>query len=487
MILYFLLGLLTACSSNPIEETEKPEKPVYPSFPSYKEVLAFPTAEGYGKNTVGGRGGDVYEVTNLNDSGPGSLRAAIEAKGPRTVVFKVSGTIDLKSNLRISNPYITIAGQTAPGDGICLKRYQLQITADQVIIRHIRVRPGSETGLSLDAIGGEGCHNLILDHVSASWSIDECMSIYRCHNVTIQWCLIAESLYHSTHTSGGNHGFGGIWGSDKSTYHHNLLAHHTSRNPRFSPGTGYNDYRNNVIYNWAYNSCYGGEKVSDAEYAEKLDYFIVNMVGNYYKPGPATRPGETTYRIANPSFDPEKEINGKWYVSDNFMEGNAKVTADNWDGGIQIGAGSQYLSQLRLSEPWNAMKINQESAKEAFKSVMNSVGAGGNLNKRDAVDSHIINDVKTGTATYEGTGYKEYGRDIPDRSKKCGIIDSPADVGGWPELKSTTVPIDSDHDGIPDEFEIKYGLDPTNKADGRALASNGYTNLENYLNSLCSE
>ena len=252
--------------------------------------LAFPTAEGYGKYTRGGRGGAVYEVTNLNDHGPGSLREAIEAEGPRTVVFRVSGTIDLERPLTIRHPYITIAGQTAPGDGICLKRHPLNIGADEVIIRYIRVRLGDETGHDTDAISGRGHKNIILDHVSASWSIDETLSIYMCENVTIQWCMITESLFGSNHIK-GTHGFGGIWGNNYSTYHHNLIAHHSSRNPRFASGGGFNDYRNNVLYNWGYNSCYGGEKLVKNQPDGSFD---INMVGNYYKPGPATQGGKVS-------------------------------------------------------------------------------------------------------------------------------------------------------------------------------------------------
>lgn len=274
-------------------------------------VLAFPTAEGYGKYTIGGRGGKVYEVTNLNDSGEGSLRAAIEAKGPRTVVFRVSGTIDLKSALNIRNPYITIAGQTAPGDGICIKRYPLNISADEVIIRYIRIRLGDESTRSDDAISARYRKNIILDHISASWSIDETMSIYHCENVTIQWCMITESLSQSNHTK-GSHGFGGIWGSNYSTYHHNLLAHHSSRNPRWASGGGFNDYRNNVLYNWGYNSSFGGEKHQVGN--PKFSDITVNFVNNYYKPGPATDKGKVSYRIVNPGSRGEGDYGNGMYL-----------------------------------------------------------------------------------------------------------------------------------------------------------------------------
>ena len=441
------------------------------------EVLAFPTAEGYGKYTVGGRGGKVYEVTNLNDSGEGSLRAAIEAKGPRTVVFRVSGTIDLKSALNIKNPYITIAGQTAPGDGICIKRYPLNISADEVIIRYIRVRLGDETKSSDDAITARYRKNIILDHVSASWSIDETMSIYHCENVTIQWCMITESLSESTHTK-GSHGFGGIWGSNYSTYHHNLLAHHSSRNPRWASGGGYNDYRNNVLYNWGYNSSYGGEKHQVGN--PKFSDITVNFVGNYYKPGPGTDKGEVSYRIVNPWSRKEGDY-GKWYVSGNVVEGYPEVSANNWKGGVQPEGGDKVIDIIKLDEPWDAMKINEQTPEEAFKAVL--ADAGCNKPARDAVDSRIIDEVRNGNATFEGASFKKRGR-MADPSLKSGIIDSQNDVGGWPELKSLPAPVDSDHDGMPDEWELKKGLNPNDSKDGAEVASNGYTNLENYLNSL---
>lgn len=437
-----------------------------------QKLLAFPTAEGYGKYTVGGRGGDVYEVTNLNDSGVGSLREAISAKGPRTVIFRVSGTIDLKSPLSIKNPYITIAGQTAPGDGICIKRYPLNIGADEVIIRHIRVRLGAESGRDTDAISSRRHKNIILDHVSASWSIDETMSIYVCENVTIQWCIISESLFNSIHVK-GSHGFGGIWGNNYATYHHNLIAHHSSRNPRFASGSGFNDYRNNVLYNWGYNSCYGGEKHG----GEGDDSFDINFVANYYKPGPATQPGDVSYRLISPSYRSDTDY-GSWYVVDNFIEGNPKVTANNWDGGVQSRVDQE---KFRRMKPWPSMPINEQSAQEAYLSVLQNAGA--TLPKRDAVDTRIVEEVRGGYATYEGKSYKEL-KKVADKFKRCGIIDSPEDVGGWPELKSLPAPADSDHDGIPDEWERNNGLNPNDPSDGNKVAKDGYTYLEKYLNSL---
>jgi pectate lyase len=435
--------------------------------------LAFPSAEGYGKYTVGGRGGKVFEVTNLNDSGEGSLRAAVEAKGPRTVVFRLSGTIDLKSNLTIRNPYITIAGQTAPGDGICIKRYPLSIGADEVIIRYIRVRFGDESDQDSDAISSRYVKNIILDHVSASWSVDETMSIYHCNNITVQWCLISESMYNSNHVK-STHGFGGIWGSNFSSYHHNLLAHHTSRNPRFASGCGNTDYRNNVLYNWGYQSCYGGEKQQKGN--PDFNFSTINMVANYYKPGPATRPGETSYRIASPSTRDGDADYGKWYIANNVIEGNQTVSADNWDGGVQPSK-----DVFRLDEPWESMPINQQSAEDAYQSVLEHAGA--SLPKRDAVDSRIIEETRNGIATYEGPTYKQ-NNDMENKSLKSGIIDSQSDVGGWPELKSTTPPTDTDHDGMPDEWEKKNALNPNNAADGNKIAADGYTMLEKYLNSI---
>ena len=439
---------------------------------SWSQQLAFPSAEGYGKYSEGGRGGEVYEVTNLNDCGVGSLRAAVEAYGPRTVVFRVSGTIILESPLTIRNPYITIAGQTSPGDGICLRRYPLNIDADHVIIRHIRVRLGDESGNDYDAMSSRYCKHIILDHISASWSVDECMSIYHCDSISVQWCIVSESMSHSNHVK-GSHGFGGIWGSNYGTYHHNLLAHHSSRNPRMASGCGNTDYRNNIIYNWGYQSLYGGEKYQGGN--DKFNFTNINIVANYYKPGPGTMPGEVMYRIANPSFRSEEDF-GKWYIAENTVEGNKKVSTDNWDGGVQT---KLSFDKIRLEEPWTSMSINQQSAEEAYTTVLDNAGA--RLPKRDVVDTRILKEIQGGYATYEGKTYKKE-HTVDDPTKICGIIDTQDDVGGWPVLKSAPAPKDSDHDGMPDEWEDDKKLDKNNPDDRNKFAADGYTMLEKYLN-----
>ncbi len=440
----------------------------------HSQQLAFPGAEGYGKYTSGGRGGVVYKVTNLNDSGEGSLRAAIEASGPRTVVFEVSGTIDLESPLKIKKPYITIAGQTAPGDGICIKRHPISIDADHVIIRYLRVRLGDESGNDYDAISSRFTKNIILDHISASWSVDECMSIYHCDSVTVQWCIISESMSKSNHIK-GSHGFGGIWGSNYSSYHHNLLAHHSSRNPRMASGSGYTDYRNNVIYNWGYQSLYGGEKFQTGD--DRFNFSSFNIVANYYKPGPATKPGNVSYRIASPSFRSETD-HGKWYIADNVVEGNDEVSAHNWDGGVQTDIS---VEKIKLDEPWPSMSIKQQTAQKAYQTVLNNAGA--IVPKRDAIDKRIINEVRTGNATFEGLSYKNE-HQVADPSKICGIIDTQNDVGGWPILKSAPAPTDSDNDGMPDVWEIENHLNKDDPNDRNIIAKDGYTMLEKYLNSI---
>ena len=437
-------------------------------MPELDHLPSFPGAEGHGSKTRGGRGGQVIAVTNLNDAGPGSLRAAVEAEGPRIVVFRVSGTIDLKSRLSISNPYITIAGQTAPGDGIALKRYPLSIDADEVILRYIRLRLGDETGDDTDALSGRYQKNIMVDHVSASWSVDETVSIYHCENVTVQWSLISESLYESVHAK-GTHGFGGIWGSDSSTYHHNLLAHHSSRNPRFASGAGHTDYRNNVIYNWGYNSAYGGEEQQPGN--PRFNATTVNMVANYYKPGPATDSGAVRRRIVSPSSRDGARDFGQWYVADNYMHGDPQVTADNWAGGVQPDGGEEHIEVLKRTAPWDAMPIRQHTAEEAYRLVLQHAGA--SRPERDPIDARIVEEVRTGTAPF-GETYGGGGQ---------GIINSQKEVGGWPQLKSQAAPPDTDGDGMSDAWEREHGLDPQEVADGsNDQDGDGYTNVEEYLN-----
>jgi hypothetical protein len=416
--------------------------------------LAFPTAEGYGKYTVGGRGGSVCEVTNLNDSGPGSLRAAVEASGSRTVVFQVSGTIDLKKDLRVTKPNITIAGQSAPGDGICLKG-SLAVSADNVIIRYIRCRQDTAVYSQGDAIGGRFQHDIIVDHVSASWSGDETMSFYHNTNVTIQWCMITEACVKFVNGKNTGHQFGGIWGNNYGTYHHNLIADNVSRNPRWASGCGYNDYRNNVVYNWKYKSSYGGEAGQPKD--GQFDFSTINIVANYYKPGPATK-NAVRSEIADPSARSDSD-RGSWYVAGNFVDGNPEVTADNWKGV----KGNSYI---KLDAPWNAIPINQQAPAEAYAAVLAQVGC--SKPRRDSADAAILRDVAAGTATRGDEG----------------ILTHPTDVGAWPDLKSTAAPADTDHDGMPDDWEIKQGLNPNNAADRNRVAADGYTMLEKYLNSL---
>lgn len=451
---------------------------VLTGFNIIAQQVAFPSAEGYGKYSLGGRGGIVYEVTNLNDSGAGSLRAAVEASEPRTVVFRISGNIELKSPLRIKSPFITIAGQTAPGDGICIKNYPLMIDADHVIVRYLRVRFGDESGEDSDAVSSRYTKHIILDHISASWSVDETMSIYHCDSITVQWCIISESMFKSNHSK-GSHGFGGIWGSNYSSYHHNLLAHHASRNPRMASGSGHTDYRNNVIYNWGYNSCYGGEDQQSGN--PKFSFSKFNMVANYYKPGPATEPGETSFRIASPSMRNDTSDFGLWHIADNFIEGNETVTTDNWNGGVQSKGGNANLQLIKLDTPWQSMPIKQQTATEAYNSVLEKAGA--TLPKRDPIDIRIINETRGGFATYEGGSYKQ-NKSVVDKSKKSGIIDSQKDVGAWPILKSIPAPLDTDHDGMPDDWENKNGLNKEHPEDRNNMDSNGYTMLEKYLNGI---
>lgn len=437
------------------------------------QPLAFPGAEGYGKYTTGGRGGRVLTVTNLNDSGAGSFRDAVEQKGPRIVVFAVDGTIELKSPLRINHDSITIAGQSAPGDGICLKDYPLVVNAGNVIVRYIRVRVGDRHKLDSDGLGGGryGQKNVVLDHLSVSWSIDECLSIYKTENLTVQWCLVAHSLNTSVHTK-GSHGFGGIWGGYKATFHHNLLANHASRNPRFSSvdGTKWVDYRNNAVYNWGFKTAYGGGHHGE-----------INMVNNYYKPGPASQ----HHRL----LDVAEDGTGRYYVAGNVMEGDDAVTRNN-RGAVTDRAGKRYIRHRKSAAPDSGIApgavptpgeesasclvdapfpyepIDEDTPRVAYQRILKDVGCSFS---RDAYDKEVLRQVEKGIGTFG----------------KNGIINSPADVGGWPALKAGKAPADSDADGMPDAWEIRHGLNPKDASDASAYTlDKAYTNIEVYLNGL---
>lgn len=412
------------------------------------QTIAFPGAEGYGKYTNGGRGGRILFVNNLNDSGPGSLRAAVEAKGARIVIFRISGNIRLQKPLKIKNDSITIAGQSAPGDGICLRDQTFVIDADEVIIRFLRFRLGDESATEEDAASGRGHRNIIVDHCSFSWSIDECLSLYRNENISVQWNIIAESLNQSIHPKGA-HGYGGIWGGIRASFHHNLFAHHNSRNPRISGLTVRGDvpnrqldFYNNVIYNWRSNSIYGNEAGE------------ANIVNNYFKPGPAT-PKSKRDRIMDPDYHPM----GKIFVSGNLVDNAPEVSADNWHEGIY----TEFRDSTYHHQPFDLDPERLESASEAYAAVL--LFAGASLH-RDAVDQRVVEEVSHGIAHYKGSvsGYP-------------GIIDSQKDVGGWPELRSLPYPKDSDEDALPDSWEVEHALNPKEK-------ENGTQPLETYLHEL---
>ncbi|TZF86170.1 pectate lyase (plasmid) [Pedobacter sp. BS3] len=468
IILVFALTTFFSCKKSKKEDTggsnnQNNDKPVQVVETAY----AFPGAEGFGKNTTGGRGGKVIKVTNLNDSGSGSLREAINTSGARIIVFEVSGNIQLKSRLQIKNGDVTIAGQTAPGDGICIQNYEVQIDADNVIVRYMRFRLGDLTQQETDAFWGRNHQNIIIDHCSMSWSIDETSSFYNNKNFTMQWCMLSESLNKSFHEK-DDHGYGAIWGGTNASFHHNLLANHLSRLPRFNGGlrSGIDpgpyggdlvDYRNNVVYNWGDNSSYGGE---NGKY---------NIVNNYYKAGPGTATSKTA-RLLDVYFDNSVASPGygQFFISGNYMNGSTSVTADNWTGVAYKTGASMSLS--KVSSPFTDENITGQTAESAFALVLSYAGASF---KRDAVDSRIVNEVQTGTVTYSGS-----------KTGRKGIIDSQADAGGWPELKSQPAPLDTDGDGMPDEWETANKLDPKKANANSHDLSTGYDNIEVYLNSL---
>ena len=460
------------------------------------QAPAFPGAEGVARlTTTGGRGGKVIHVTNLNDSGSGSLRAACEASGARIVVFDVSGTIELQSKLVVKNPNITIEGQTAPGDGICVKNYTFNISASNVIIRYIRCRMGDEKQTEDDAMNcftSGSYNNIIIDHCSISWSTDECGSFYGIKNFSLQWCILSESLRNSVHDK-GKHGYGGIWGGTNAVFHHNLLAHHDSRNARIdhdyvNTQKGPVEMINNVIYNFGDNSTYGGESSSK----NGDNYKKYNLINNYYKPGPAT-PSKRFNRILNPSTSCDycngsKEnktytvIPGHFYLSGNVMHNNNSVSTNNWNGvefGSDVSNATALKNQIKSDERFatdgnleNPVTIH--SAQKAFDKVVAYAGA---CYKRDAIDARVTKEAQDGTATYMNGGNGSTG----------GLIDTQATVGGWPTLEDTGKWLDTDKDGIPDKWESANGMDPYNANDASTYTidtKGWYTNIEVYCNSI---
>lgn len=466
---------------------------------------AFPGAEGGGRYATGGRGGSIYYVTNLNNSGAGSLRDAVSQPN-RTILFKVSGTIALLSPLVLQHNNITIAGQTAPGDGICLANYGVRIMANNIIIRYIRSRPGDtivtpgDTTKVVDAMYNSfgsppstPYRNIIIDHCSLSWSTDELGSFYAIADFTLQWSMLSEALYQSIHDKGTPHGYGGIWGGQNASFHHNLLAHIGNRNPRFSgsaatgqPEKEYVDFRNNVVYNWI-GSAYGGTGGHH------------NMVNNYYKPGPATT-GNINCATSNrrhrillyttfTASGTDTLWGGKFYVKGNYVNGypcvneTTDTATNNWRFGVHPDSSPGAAAALaagRSDTIFPFSPVTTQSAQDAYTAV--TAQAGASLPRRDTVDRRIIRETLTGTATFEDNSYQPAGLDTI-----TGMIDSQHTVGGWPSLNSTTYPNDTDNDGLPNWWEaMTSGSNDTTGTIPHITAANGYTQLENYLNAIQS-
>lgn len=436
--------------------------------------VAFPGAEGFGKYTTGGRGGKVMIVSNLRDDGPGSLRAAVQAREPRIIVFSVSGTIHLNSPLVIRGN-ATIAGQTAPGDGICIADHPVSLGGDNIIVRYLRFRMGDRyqnkgmvngSGHD-DAFGGVRRNRIVIDHCSMSWSTDEVCSVYAGDSVTLQWNIIAEPLNYSYHFEAGGkdferHGYGGIWGGIHASFHHNLFAHCNSRTPRFdgirnAPAENC-DFRNNVIYNWGGNNAYAGEGGT------------YNIVNNYYKWGPSTS-GRVKSRVVNP-FKANNIPFGKYFVHGNYVDGFDDVTADNWLG-VHLNEGTpEDKLAAKLEQPFAGIAIAMQSPAAAYESVMKHGGA--SKPRRDTLDLRILNDVRNRTGRLidvqggfpHGTSYELTTR-------------------AWPVLQSLPAPADADGDGMPDGWERKHGLNPDDAADAKGnTLHKHYTNIEVYINEL---
>ncbi len=465
MMLNWIGVLLFSCNAQkPMSAPIAEEKPI-----------AFIGAEGFGKYTTGGRGGKVLIVSNLQDDGEGSLRKAVKAKDPRIVVFSISGTIHLLSPLKFGSN-LTIAGQSAPGDGICIADHPVSLNGDNIIIRFLRFRMGDKNqkgGMvdgngGDDAFGGTRRKNIIIDHCSLSWSTDEVFSIYGGDSTTLQWNLIAEPLNYSYHFETGDkdyehHGYGAIWGGRHSSFHHNLFAHCNSRTPRFDgirniPEENC-DYRNNVIYNWGGNNVYAGEGGN------------YNIVNNYYKPGPETKT-TVSKRITNPFSRPPDIGFGKYFVEGNYVDGSPEVTQDNWSGVTMDKGTREDAVKAKLEKPVASVEIPRQSAADAYNMVLKMVGA--IMPKRDTMDERIINDVKNRTGKFvDVQGGFPHGTEYE------------LTVNAWPGLKSFPAAQDTDMDGIPDAWEKAKGLNPNDASDAAGYTfEKRWTNIEVYLESL---
>ena len=470
-------------------------------------IPAFRGAEGGGMYTAGGRGGKVVTVTNLNDRGPGSFREACEMGGARIIVFNVSGIIRLETPIVVRAPYVTIAGQTAPGEGVCIAGESFQVDTHDVIIRHMRFRRG-ETKVTHreDSFGGNPVGNIMIDHCSCTWGLDENISFYR-HmydpsegyyqarqekyptvNVTIQNTISAKAL--DTY----NHSFGSTLGGENASFMRNLWASNVGRNPSVG-WNGVFNFVNNVLFNWR------GRTVDGGDYSA-----MFNMINNYYKPGPATpKNSPVSHRILKPeagrSKHPYKQY-ARVYANGNVVEGNAEVTADNWNGGIQIEGKSNtegYTSKMRSNTPFQMPYLRIMSAEAAYNFVLENVGA--NIPCRDKVDQIIIDEVRTGEIYYAKDAHKYRGdveglaeqsqakdgsfryRRIGADSYKVGIITDPRQMGGYPEYKGEPY-VDTDGDGMPDEWEKANGLNPNQNDANEDCTGDGYTNIEKYINAI---
>jgi len=448
-------------------------------------IPAFPGAEGGGAYTPGGRGGKVLVVTNLNDHGDGSLRWACEQGGARIVVFNVAGIIRLSSPVKIMAPYITIAGQSAPGDGVCIAGATVEINTHDVIIRHLRFRRGNlNPFLRDDALGGQPIGNVIIDHCSASWGLDENLSLYKHNyngrilptvNLTIQNCISSEGL----DTYG--QGCGSTIGGRNCTFIRNLWACNIGRNPSVGYGDDFN-LINCVIFNWWNRTMDGGDNMSSW-----------NVIGNYFKPGPATDMNQASaYRIAQPSNGSgfhRSQIFGRIYAEGNYMYGNKAVTKDNWNGGIQPEGRPDHelMAAVRVDEPFPMTYPLKKilPAKRAYRKVLRNSGA--TFPCRDKVDARVVRFVRKGKAEYVEGDYQLPAfarRSLDMDSYKLGIIYDPAQVGGYPSYRGEPY-TDTDHDGMPDAWEKRYNLDPKDPSDAmKDCNGDGYANIEKFLNGI---